>query len=150
MKITWPELKATLESHTVEVPGGLLAGFLVRCTTSRSILGSVWSAGQSWRWRDAKGEHFGERSSQRAAVQVLRDAFDVSRGSSTPRLPFDLRSTVIEAATTPRATSRTMTRPTPSIVAPAPPVRRIVWNDAAPAFDMTAAVAKEFGKQNKK
>jgi len=59
-----------------------MAGFLVRCTASRKELGYVWQAGSAWRWRTADEANHGERSSQRAAVQVLRDAADLKQQPS--------------------------------------------------------------------
>jgi hypothetical protein len=78
----WPALKALLEPHTVEHNGGILAGFLVRCTASRKELGYVWQAGSAWRWQTPTRKNSGERSSQRAAVQVLREAYDLAHGGS--------------------------------------------------------------------
>jgi len=85
MTLKWPALKAMLEPHTVDTPRGRLAGFLVRCTASRKELGYVWQAGSAWRWR-TPDDHSGERSSQRAAVQVLRDAWDLAHGVRETRL----------------------------------------------------------------
>ena len=88
LRWSWPELKATGVTHTVDTPGGRRAGFLVRSTTSSVDLGYIWPVGNAWMWRTPDGKHFGERSSQTSAVRVLREAYDLTRGSA-PRLPFD-------------------------------------------------------------
>ena len=91
MTIKWPALKAVLEPHTVDTPRGRLGGFLVRCTATRKELGYVWPAGSAWRWQTPDRKNSGERSAQRAAVEVLRDAYDLAHGVPAPtiRLPFD-------------------------------------------------------------
>jgi hypothetical protein len=86
LKWSWPALKATGLTHTVETPGGRRPGFLVRSTTSNADLGYIWPVGNAWMWRTPDGKNHGERSSQTAAVRVLRDAYDLRR---TPALPFD-------------------------------------------------------------
>lgn len=155
MKTTWPELGATLASHTVKTArGAYMAGFLVRCLGSRKELGYIWTAGTVWCWQTPSGENHGERSTQRKAIEVLRDAHDLARGGA--RLPFDiptptdadildawrsvgplprLGSPMRPQAPTPRASAS----PTPAPAAA--PVKKIVWNDAAPAFDVSAAIA---------
>ena len=82
MRVKYPALKAELDSHTVATKHGFFAGFLVRCSASRTEMGYVWSAGSAWRWRTADGQNTGERSSQQAAVRVLRDAYDLRRQPS--------------------------------------------------------------------
>ena len=97
MTVKYPALKAVLDRHTVETPRGLMSGFLVRCMASRKDLGYVWQAGSAWRWRTPDGQHYGERSTQRAAVQVLRDGHDLSvRNASLPQAEFDARSLPFE------------------------------------------------------
>ena len=89
MKWSWPAQKATGVVHTVDTPGGRRAGLLVRSSTSGLELGLVWGVGNAWMWRTPDGHH-GERSSQTAAVRVLRDAHDLAlSGRRTPGLPFD-------------------------------------------------------------
>jgi hypothetical protein len=86
MRWSWPEHKATGIQHTVETSGGRCAGFLVRSSTSSADLGYIWPVGNAWLWRTPDGKNYGERSSQVAAVKVLRQAFDLRR---EPALPFD-------------------------------------------------------------
>jgi len=81
--IKWPKYRATVEPHTVEVRGARLAGFLVRDAGSRSELGYIWSKGAVWGWRAADGQHYGERATQAAAIEVLRDTFDCLRAAQT-------------------------------------------------------------------
>jgi hypothetical protein len=87
MRVKYPALAAMLDRHTVDTGRGVMAGFLVRCSASTKDLGYVWATGNAWRWRTPSGEHYGERSSQRAAVQVLREAYDVAHGPQRA-LPF--------------------------------------------------------------
>jgi hypothetical protein len=153
MTIKWPALKAALEAHTVATSRGLMSGFLVRCTSSRKELGYVWQAGSAWRWQTPDGANRGERSSQRAAVEVLRDAHDV-RAGGTPTattLPFD--DAPITLPTTARPMKPRAPRPTtgsepvrnrvvtPKVEPPPPPVpeKRIVWGEQT--GDLTQAVA---------
>lgn len=153
MTIKWPALKASLEPHTVEARGGRMAGFLVRCTASRKELGYVWKTGNVWRWR-TPDDHSGERTSQRAAVEVLRDAHDLRSGATkTPPLPFDVA--LEESAKLPKRQAKPTPEPKPKREAPKPvvvvepepepppapkPPQRIVWSDQ-PSGDLTKAVA---------
>jgi hypothetical protein len=93
VRLTFPALQATLEEHTVETKHGVVAGFLVRGSGNRAPLGYTWSAGSSWRWRTPDGAHFGERSSQKAAVEALRSAYDVVHGAR----PYDIVPTPTDA-----------------------------------------------------
>jgi len=170
-RITWPALRATLESHTVQpsTGGPRVAGFLVRCTSTRCELGYVWNAGSSWHWQMPEGAaHYGERSSQRAAVQVLREAHDLAttgcaQQSRLPLLNIDYVEDEMpslldsidragrptrerEAAPVPsgggRAATLFQTKPVPK-----PPTRNVVWdstNTGTP--DLTATVAAAFRK----
>jgi hypothetical protein len=93
---TFTEFSATIEPHSVDTPQGVIGGYLVRCAASRKTLGYIWPAGAVWRWRTDDGQAYGERSTQRLAVEVLRDAFNVAHGIALsadqprqPRLPLD-------------------------------------------------------------
>jgi hypothetical protein len=124
------DLGLVLTPHTVAVPGGRVAGLLVRDARSRRDLGYIWSAGSVWRWQSADGTAYGERSTQRAAAQVLADVRDLARGPlRPPALPFETPAVV-----TPRPTPRP--RPTPP---PDPIPQVITWGDAD-SPDITAAL----------
>lgn len=165
MKWSWPALKATGVIHTVDTPGGKRAGFLVRSSTSGAELGLVWGVGHAWMWRTPDGHH-GERSSQTAAVRVLRDAYDLAlSGRRLPRLPFDEEAQQAPEPQQPRPQSpgpKAPSRPTGPKAqgpkaqqaprpkapqaqgpagppAPAAPMKRIVWGPQAP--DVTDALA---------
>ena len=154
MTVKYPALAAVLEQHTVDTGRGRMAGFLVRCSTSRKDLGYVWAAGaSSWRWRTPDGTHYGERSSQRAAVQVLREAYDVAQaGGGTPRaLPFPGDQAILAGwrapLRVPPMKARAATPPAPKLVPPPhaappvpaePPLKKIVWTTQAPG--VTAAL----------
>jgi hypothetical protein len=128
--LKFPALQASCEAHTVKVGASLLSGFLVRCTASRKELGYVWQAGSSWRWRTPSGANSGERSSAVRAVEVLRQAFDLSRKPGEVRDPRPIPSPEprVPVASEARRASR-----------PEPAAPRIVWPDAVP--DLTAAIA---------
>jgi hypothetical protein len=160
MTVKYPALTAVLDQHTVDTGRGLMAGFLVRCQRSRKELGHVWLAGSAWRWRTPDGAHYGERSTQRAAVQVLREAFDLEHGPQRP-LPFSGDPTVAEiqeawrAAPVLRPRPTTTVKPAPTRAAPptppppaveAPPVKKIVWTTQAP--DLRAALDAAFRRSS--
>jgi hypothetical protein len=130
----YPALYAALEPD--EVNGR--RGFTVRCTATRRALGFIWwevTTGTTvcWHWRT--GQFFGERTTERNAVQALRDVSNASAqrplplGDDSPA-PTPARK-VREAHTAPQAA------PAPT---PAAPARRVVWNDE-PEADITAALA---------
>lgn len=138
----WPSLQAIAVPHTVDVRGQLLGGLLIRSTTGGRDLGYIWQAGQSWRWRTVSGENFGERSTQLAAVTVLRQIADVGTTTSRPPVLWDAPADAVPVAPRPVPP---VSRPTPRTTAPkAEPRRAIVWNDQ-PA-DITAAMAAALGK----
>jgi hypothetical protein len=162
MTLKWPALKAALEQHTVETPRGRLAGFLVRCTASRKELGYVWQAGSAWRWRMPDGGHSGERSSQRAAVQVLRDAHDLTHGLREKRLldiledePAILESARVTVTLPPMKPRRVDPKPpaTPKVkrevLPPTPPVKKIDWNTYQPT-NVTAALGAALKDEKEK
>jgi hypothetical protein len=79
----YPSLYAALEPHTAEDGR---RGHLVRCTATRTELGFVWwscNAGNvvTWHWRTLG--RVGERTTQRNAVQALRDI-----ANNAPGLPL--------------------------------------------------------------
>jgi len=147
MTIKWPALKAALEQHTIDWRGARLAGFLVRCTASRKELGYVWKTGVVWRWR-TPDNHSGERTSQRAAVEVLRDAHDLRQqpsllGRLEEARDYERAKRATDAAPTfvaPTLPPMKAAAPKPPPVAAAPP-KGIVWNDQAGMSDLTTAVA---------
>lgn len=169
MKTNFPDLSATLVQHTIDTPAGIVGGYLVRCTASRRDLGYIWTAnGSAWRWRTPSGGNFGERSSQFAAVRTLREAFNLANGVTAdraPRLPFDGTPAptdadilsawrTADAYRTPNvrrhsAPSVATKAPTEAPTAPPAPARRVVWNDDAPAFDVTAAIKAGLNKGGK-
>jgi hypothetical protein len=132
--------------HTVEGPdGGRLAGYLVRDPGSMRHLGYIWPAGATWRWRTVDGRSFGERATQRAAVQVLCDAATAAR---QPALPRTLARTELPEQVRPEAGATPLvTKPRVPFEAPRParePERHVVWPDDPPAFDpasLTSAIA---------
>jgi hypothetical protein len=141
MRVKYPALTAVLDQHTVDTGRGVMAGFLVRCTASQRELGHVWQTGNVWRWR-TPDQHSGERATQRAAVQVLREAHDLRSGPQRP-LPFSGDPTVSEITTAwrqpivlpkmkpkaPPLEQLPPRRPTASVTAPEPPpVKKIVWS----------------------
>jgi len=150
IRLSWPALRAALESHTVQTDRGLVAGFLVRCTSSRKELGYVWQAGSSWRWKSPEG--FGERSTLKAAVEVVREAHDVRQGAGLPlpeawRHPVLLRPTpVAEARPAPRPAPRPDPKPEPA----PEPEPQIVWPDEASAPDLMSAIAERMAQFRRK
>jgi hypothetical protein len=158
----WPQHQAVGTPHTVDTPHGRRAGFLVR-TTGGAELGYIWPAGNAWLWRTPSGQNYGERSSQPAAVKVLRQAYDLAQ-MRAERLPFDDAPTAPQPPAPRRAPDRAPTAPSapprpgqgahspqrpqrraptapqpPAPPAPAPPDQRIVWTDQAP--DVTSRLA---------
>jgi hypothetical protein len=117
-------------------------GFTVRCTATRATLGFVWwevLTGTTVAWHFRSGDTSGERTTQRNAVQALRD---LANGH-----PFAMPVAATLPTPTRRATAPRAPSPAP---APAPaPTRRVLWDDALPAFDVRAAVAAGFGKAAK-
>lgn len=151
MRLTFPEAHAAIESHTIDTDRGVVAGYLVRCTSSRAVLGYIWQAGNAWRWKSAGG--FGERSTPKAAVQVCRDVFDLEHNRpKQPALPEAWRVLRSTPTPTPKASPRPAAAPqaTPA-PAPAPTqtitAQRIVWDDG-PTGDLTSAIADAFRRQS--
>lgn len=160
--------------HTVQTPHGLRAGLLVR-SSGGVDLGYVWAAGTSsgaWFWRTPDGTHFGERSSQTAAVRVLVDAHDLRATGCAQQSRLPLRDTRDEddldalvdarsahplvdgglyvndstrAQRSPLATNAKQQQQ-PAKVYPKPPAQKIVWADVP---DVTAALADSFRKETK-
>lgn len=143
------DLGVTLDAHTVDTPGGVMAGFLVRDAGSRRSCGYIWTAGGGWRWRTASGAHFGERSSKRAAIETVRDNARAEAGepldTRQPRLPLGgptdaaIRSAWRAPTSTP---ARPIARPTPA-PAPSAPARQVVWPDES-APDIAGALGRAF------
>jgi len=150
-QIKWPTLRATTEVHSVEVRGARLAGMLVRDSASRIELGYVWAAGSRWGWRAPDGEHYGERATLAAALEVLRDTFDfLNRVSPLAHATLRQRralsrmdddDTSAPAPKTARETEqKTKTAPAPVVVVKPAHVQQIVWGPAG--GDLRAAVAR--------
>lgn len=135
MRLTWPALRAELVQHTVEWRGARFAGFLVRDTGTRKDLGYVWQAGSVWRWR-TPDQHSGERTSQKAAVEVLRDAHDLRQGGA-PELPRREAPVVVHTPTRPTP------RPAPA-AAPSAPRRTVQWGATV---DLTAAISAALNRE---
>jgi len=164
MRLTFADLNASLDQHTVEIAGGgVVAGFLVRCTGSRKELGYIWSTGNVWRWRTADRAAWGERSTQRKAVEALTDSVaalaGTARRKSPATLPFDgptdaaIMSAWRSATTASRpakASAARVDEPARKAAAPAPkpaaPVQHIVWPDSN-AHDLTAATSAALNKK---
>jgi hypothetical protein len=166
------DLGVTLTHHTVPTGHGLMAGFLVRFTGTTTDIGYVWTSGGSWRWQTVKAEHYGERTTKRLATMALRDSFAVMTGrpltTTTTRTPVLTQrdADILDAwgtsparsvgrsstTSTPRpvvvpVTAQTVPETVPPVVRPV--VRQIVWDDTAPAFDVTAALDAAFRNRNK-
>lgn len=139
LRLTWPAYRAALTSHTVEVAGRLVAGYLVRDTGTRRDLGYVWASGSSWQWR-ASASQYGERSSQEAAVRQLRDIADLGTEARPVRLPFEVEP---EPAPRPRPAARAKVQ---AVVEEPEPARRVVWADTS-ATDLTAAIKRRLEKK---
>jgi hypothetical protein len=139
---TYPSLYAALEPHTAEDGR---RGHLVRCTATRVELGFVWwscnaSNVVTWHWRTLG--RVGERTTQRNAVQALRDI-----ANNAPGLPFsedDDEPVAPERAggeEPPRAPRRVFHLPSES---PAP-AKHIVWAERPVDVnvpDLTARIAE--------
>jgi hypothetical protein len=153
-------LRAVLVCHTVpDADGRLTAGYLVRCLASRREMGHVWwkptPGAPSWFWRTPDALHCGERTTRDAAIEVLRDAFDlahdVDRARRHPIAPTVSRpdvdaSSSSRANVSPARTSSTRTAsPTPTRVPRPPSTQQITWGPASSA-DLTAAVADALRK----
>jgi hypothetical protein len=165
MTITWADLRAICIPHTVDVRGGIVSGYLVRCTSSRTNMGHVWQTGSVWRFRtcanlDAPlGAAFqtGERPTQRSAVAALRALISgVGDPRPAPPVPTDHdapRARVITAPPVHQRHAPARPTPRPAVVrdderaAPeALPAQRIVWTDT-PMGDLTAAMAARLGRK---
>lgn len=139
MKIKYPSLYATTEPATA-TDG--MRGSVVRCTATRRALGFVWWSEEggrvSWNFRRTDEDALrGTRNTERNAVQALRD---LSNGTTLalPLLPLlDIEDRAHTFDREPLARVPSVVAP---VVAPAH-AGRIVWNDAAPAFDLSAAIA---------
>jgi hypothetical protein len=150
-------LRVVLTPHTVTTPGGVVAGMLVRDAGSQRELGYVWAAGsvqenspsRTYRWRTPDGANFGERASMRAAVQVLRDAYDLRRGTvsgaAAPVPDRDILAAWRSASTQAPRPAPTPKPTTPKPPTPTPPRRSITWTDQS--VDLTRAIAAALEKQ---
>jgi hypothetical protein len=148
---TYPSLYAALTPDTVNGR----RGSTVRCTASLRDIGFIWWSADgstvTWHWRT--GEYFGERTTERNAVQALRDVANAMSGRTLPRGPDDTDTTT--RATTSRATTRrapadaVAPAPAPKALAPQAPARRVVWGDEAHQPDLAAAIAAAFRQGNK-
>jgi len=139
----YPSLYAALEPSTA--PDGK-RGATVRCTATRRELGFVWwsstaTNGVVWNWRT--GENFGERNTERNAVQALRDISNLSSG-----LPFSA-SPDPTPAPAPRRTPSPASAPVAAPTASSAPARRVVWDDEqAPGLtDAIAAALRARGQK---
>jgi hypothetical protein len=145
-----------LTAHTVTTDDGrIVAGWLVRRATSRKEVGHIWEDGGVWKWRAAGSSFFGERSTQRAALDACSDSYDVAHGQPLSMdLPFTPAPTdadildawrSVEAQRPDGFVRHTTTAPTapraPRPVTPAEPVRHVEWKKAGQGFDVTAAMA---------
>jgi hypothetical protein len=138
---SYPSLYAALNPATLE---GGHRGSRVRCTATQRELGDIWwtAAGSTVTWHWRTGEAFGERTTERNAVQALRDVANARAGRmALPRRPVEDDTPPVERparAARPSAPERTAP-PAPS--APTP-VKRIEWGTGGGTFDVTAAMAK--------
>jgi hypothetical protein len=144
-----------LTAHTVTTDDGrIVAGWLVRRATSRKEVGHVWQEGAVWKWRAAGSAFFGERSSERAAVEACSDSYDATHGvplsMDLPFTPAPTDADILEAWRSVEAqrpdgfvrhtTAAPRTAPAKP-AAPAEPVRHVEWKKGGHAFDVTAAMA---------
>lgn len=156
----YPSLFVSLEPST-GADGS--RGSLVRSSTSRAALGFVWwstSTGTvvTWHFRTATGgrETSGTRTTERNAVQALcdiahgRTAFDFEDRSDAPTADAPVFSPArrerVERVPLTKSERAPSTAPV-VVVAPVVAKRSIVWNDSAPAFDVTAAIAAALAKK---
>ncbi len=150
--LNWPSFAAVLVVHTVKNDEGVLvAGYLVRCTSSRADLGWLWPRSVSsaiWNYRSADGRTFGERSSLKSAVEVLRDVYSITHGQTLSSRPVVTRDARLPLGLDERATSIDRSRsstprsaPPAPVVSPAAPVRHITWGDDDSHPDLTSATA---------
>lgn len=143
---TYPSLFAALEPQTA---ADGTRGSRVRCTATQRELGFVWWSADgnhvTWHWRT--GTTGGVRSTKRNAVQALRDVSNAARVYGG-RVPLDEREPEPEAPTTTSAPAARPARVAPAPVVPKP-AQQIVWDDAAPAFDLSAALAASFKKEQR-
>ena len=135
-------------AHTIDDGrGGLLSGLLVR--SSGRTLGYIWRAGSAWRWKTGDGLSFGERSSQKTALDVLADIAALRAGTlnAAPAAPAGPRAPrwapparpTMPARETPRQAPAPAPEPEPEFTA-----QPIVWSDAP---DLTSTLASIFAKQ---
>jgi hypothetical protein len=130
---TFPSLYAR-----VEPDGG------VKCTATLGALGRVWWTCDAanvitWHYVSLRFGTKGDRTTQRAAVQALRDA-----ANATMRLPLgpadddDSTTTSAPAAAAPAAAT-----PRPVVLAPS---QRIAWGTASDVGDLTNAIQRAFDR----
>jgi len=130
----YPSLYAALEPHTAEDGR---RGHLVRCTATRVELGFVWwscngSNVVTWHWRTLG--RVGERTTQRNAVQALRDI-----ANNAPGLPLSDEDD--DPPARPETPRRVFHLPSES---PAP-AKHIVWAEQPVDVnvpDLTARIAE--------
>ena len=158
--IQLPAQRAVLQPHSVKREDGTFtAGYLVRCSASRREMGHVWwmHLTNVWGWRTPDGQHYGERQTRHAAIDVLRQAFDLAHDITNARVyraqpTVDLRDSSTTHATTASSARATTTTTTKTAAAPAPRVPstpQITWTNDASA-DLTAAVAAALRKETSK
>lgn len=63
--------------HTIEIDGKLSAAWLVRAFGVD--LGYIWCTQDCWKWRTKDAANFGDRTSKKAAAQVLLDIHNSKR-----------------------------------------------------------------------
>jgi hypothetical protein len=127
--------------HTVQTPGGYVAGLLVRSAGSRKELGYIWAAGSVFRWQTPDGANYGERSTRGAAIDVLIDIYELRAGQQTlPGFDIPVPQAWAPLTQTPRASAPKPkpATPKPAPAPPAEPVRHVVWADGD--HDLTSAV----------
>ena len=125
MRLTFTALRATCEPHTVMVGARRVAGYLVRHSGSRKDLGYVWRESDwCWHWRTPGGQHFGERTNQRAAVEVLVEIAklgDAALAHYTQPLPFEVDITPTVERPAPKPKPKKPPLPAPRTAAGSPP-----------------------------
>jgi hypothetical protein len=143
----YPALYAALEPDDVNGR----RGFTVRCTATRRAIGFIWwtcDSGTTVVWHFRTGDHSGQRTTERNAVQALRD---ISNGQGAFDLP---PADDAVAPTRPAPQARRVfampasTEPEPEPVLRPAASRRIVWGEQLP--NLTAAIAAAFEKGGKK
>jgi len=156
MNVSFPTLRAACTAHTVDTARGLVAGYLVRCTTSRRDLGYIWPAGASWRWKTPNGLSFGERSTASRAVETLRDISDLQdtptgQGPApmpaSPRPLFDGNDPYIRPIKPEAPTVTRPRRPEPEPHHPEPRVAPDSKPDPRMVANLTAGILAAFKRR---